>query len=269
MSIAIRLLALTGALLLPLLAAAADDARPPTQEERIAHLERLAASQGLAEVIVRMDELQQELQRLRGKLEVQTHELQQLKESQRSANQDFDQRLRGLAASPAVNTTADVALDASALPADASAGLPEATTTGPATADTAVADPAQESATYQQAFTLLKEARYEKAITAFQAYLAHYPAGANADNAQYWLGEAHYVTRQFKEALQAFQTLVDKSPASPKRPDAMLKAGFVHYEMGKWDAARKSLNDVIQTYPNTSVAQLADNRLQRMKKEGH
>lgn len=264
MSIAIRLLALTGALLLPSVAAAADSA----QEERIAHLERLAESQGLTEIILRMDELQQELQRLRGKLEVQTHELQQLKESQRSANQDFDQRLRGLA-SPAANTTADVALDASALPADASAGLPEATATGPATASTAVADPAQESATYQQAFTLLKEARYEKAITAFQGYLTRYPAGTNADSAQYWLGEAYYVTRQFKEALQIFQTLVDKSPASPKRPDAMLKTGFVHYEMGKWDMARKSLTDVIQTFPNTPVAQLADNRLQRMKKEGH
>lgn len=261
MSIAIRLLALTGALLLPSMAAAADS----TQEERIARLERLAESQSLTEVIVRLDELQQELQRLRGKLEVQTHELQQLKESQRNAHQDFDQRLRGLT-SPA---TADVALDASVLPADASAGLSEATATGPATADTAVTDPAQESATYQQAFTLLKEARYEKAITAFQAYLTRYPAGANADSAQYWLGEAYYVTRQFKEALQTFQTLVDKSPASPKRPDAMLKTGFVHYELGKWDAARKSLNDVIQTFPNTSVAKLADNRLQRMKKEGH
>lgn len=265
MSIAIRLLALTGVLLLPSVAAAADSA----QEERIARLERLAESQGLTEIILRMDELQQELQRLRGKLEVQTHELQQLKESQRSANQDFDQRLRGLAASPAVNTTADIAFDASALPADASAGLSAATTAGPATADTAAADPALESATYQQAFTLLKEARYEKAITAFQAYLTHYPAGANADSAQYWLGEAYYVTRQFKQALQTFQTLVNKSPASPKRPDAMLKTGFVHYELGKWDAARKSLNEVIQTYPNTSVAQLADNRLQRMKKEGH
>jgi len=264
MSIAIRVLALTGALLLPSMAAAADS----TQEERIARLERLAESQGLTEVIVRLDELQQELQRLRGKLEVQTHELQQLKESQRNANQDFDQRLRGLT-SPAVNTTTDVALDASALPADASAGLSEATATGPATASTAVADPAQESATYQQAFTLLKEARYEKAITAFQAYLTRYPAGANADSAQYWLGEAYYVTRQFKEALQTFQTLVDKSPASPKRPDAMLKTGFVHYELGKWDAARKSLNEVVQTFPNTPVAQLADNRLQRMKKEGH
>lgn len=262
MSIAIRLLALTGALLLPCMAAAADS----TQEERIARLERLAESQGLTEIIVRLDELQQELQRLRGKLEVQTHELQQLKESQRNANQDFDQRLHGLAASPAVNTTADVVLDAAAPPTDTSAGLSETTAADPATA---VADPAQESATYQQAFTLLKEARYEKAITAFQGYLTRYPAGANADSAQYWLGEAYYVTRQFKEALQTFQTLVDKSPASPKRPDAMLKTGFVHYELGKWDAARKSLNEVVQTFPKTSAAQLADNRLQRMKKEGH
>ncbi len=261
MSVPIRSLALAGALLLPLLATAADETRPPTQEERITRLERLAGSQGLAEIIARMDELQQELQRLHGKLEVQTHELQQLRESQRSANQDFDQRLLKLG-NPAASATPEVSLDTSEPQAD-----PPSVAGTPDTA--AVADPAQEPAIYQQAFTLLKEARYEKAITAFQDYLARYPAGANADNAQYWLGEAYYVTRQFKEALQAFQILVDKSPASPKRPDAMLKTGFVHYELGKWDAARKSLNNVIQTYPNTAVAKLADNRLQRMKKEGH
>ena len=122
---------------------------------------------------------------------------------------------------------------------------------------------------YQQAFALLKEARYEKAITAFQDYLARYPAGVRADNAQYWLGEAYYVTRQFKEAQQAFQALVDNMPTSAKRPDALLKIGFVHYELGQWDDARQSLNEVAKTFPNTPAAKLADNRLQRMKKEGH
>lgn len=260
-----RTLALAGALLLPLLAAAAD-----TQEERIARLERLAESQGMAEIILRLDELQQELQRLRGKLEVQTHELQQLKESQRNANQDFDQRLRGLS-NAAGSTPAEAPLDASLAPTDAppTVGPPATAATTPPLANAAAADPAQEPVAYQQAFTLLKEARYEKAITAFQGYLSQYPAGPNADSAQYWLGDAYYVTRQLKEALQAFQALADKSPVSAKRPDALLKTGFVHYELAQWDAARKSLQSVMQTYPNSSVAKLADNRLQRMKKEGH
>ena len=122
---------------------------------------------------------------------------------------------------------------------------------------------------YQQAFALLKEARYEKAIAAFNDYLAQYPVGANADNAHYWQGEAYYVTRHFKQALAAFQSLADNMPNSPKRPDALLKTGFVHYELGQWDDARKALSEVVKTFPAAPAAKLADNRLQRMKKEGH
>lgn len=248
-----RALVFAGALLLPLFAAAAEDARKPaTQEERIARLERIVEGQGMADLVVRIEGLQQDLQRLQGELEVQAHEIAALKSSKQGANQDFDHRLRELESR------------------SASAAAPPVTTAEPApSAAPPVADAAQEQVAYQQAFALLKEARYEKAIVAFNDYLAHYPAGANADNAHYWLGEAYYVTRHFKEALAAFQALADNMPNSPKRPDALLKIGFVHYELGKWNDARKSLNEVVKTFPNTPAAKLADNRLQRMKKEGH
>ena len=48
----------------------------------------------------------------------------------------------------------------------------------------------------------------------------------------------------------------------------MLKLGFTYYELGQWDAARKRLSDVVSRYPNTTVAKLADNRLQKMRMEG-
>ena len=52
-------------------------------------------------------------------------------------------------------------------------------------------------------------------------------------------------------------------------PDATLKLGFIHYELGRWGDARKTLEDVKTNYPGTSAAQLAETRLQKMKKEGH
>ncbi|MDA1107433.1 MAG: tol-pal system protein YbgF [Proteobacteria bacterium] len=261
-------------LLLPLFAAAAEDPNAQMSlQARIMRLERIVEGQSGTELLTRIDSLQLELQQLQGVIEVQTHEIEELKSSRQGANQDFDRRLHELesrtsAAPPPAPVTASEPTPAAApvtAPATAPSKPPAA---APSTAPPA-ADAAPEQAAYQQAFALLKEARYEKAITAFQDYLARYPAGKNAGNAQYWLGEAYYVTRQLKEAQQAFQTLMDNMPTSPKRPDALLKIGFVHYELGQWDEARKSLNEVIKTFPAAPAAKLADNRLQRMKKEGH
>lgn len=272
-------LVFAGALLLPLFAAAAEDANAQMSlQARIMRLERITEGQGMAEQVTRTEALQTELQRLQGVIEVQAHEIEELKSSKQGANQDFDRRLHELesrtasAPPPAPVVTSEpapVTAPSTAPPSPPAAAPPTAPAKPTPPSAPAARDATQEQAAYQQAFALLKEARYEKAITAFQDYLVRYPAGAHADNAQYWLGEAYYVTRHFKEAQQAFQSLVDNMPTSAKRPDALLKIGFVHYELGQWDNARKAWNEVIKAFPTAPAAKLADNRLQRMKKEGH
>lgn len=251
------------ALLLPALIAGAEEERrkPLTLEERIVRLERLMENQG--EIISRLDAVQRELQRLHGGLEEQGHGLDQLKQGQLNALRDFDRRLseieKQLAASPPPPPVSEAEPDSLSeavdpQPDDAGAAAPAAS--------------AEEEAAYQQAFTLLKEAQYDKAVAAFRDYLNRYPHGANADNAQYWLGETYYVTRRFKESLRAFQAVLERYPGSAKRPDSALKIGFVHYETGAWNEARNALTEVTKNYPDTPAAKLADSRLQRMKKEG-
>ena len=129
-------------------------------------------------------------------------------------------------------------------------------------------DPVKEQAAYQRAFDLLKEGRYEQAAKGFQAFLAEYPTGHYADNAQYWLGEAYYVTRQFQPALTEFRKLKENHPASSKLTHAMLKIGYIHDEMGNVDKARKALNELVTNHPNTTAARLASERLRRMQQEG-
>lgn len=89
-----------------------------------------------------------------------------------------------------------------------------------------------------------------------------------ADNAQYWIAEGNYVLRNYKLALEEF-TKVLSAPQSTKVPDALLKVGYVQYELGAYDKARKTLADVQERYPGTTVAKLAATRLEKMKKEGH
>ncbi len=133
----------------------------------------------------------------------------------------------------------------------------------------APANPAEEKAAYDQAFQSLKDLRYTDAAESFQTFIARYPQSEYADNAQYWLGESYYVTRNYDIALEAFDDLLQKYPDSSKKPDALLKIGYAHYELKQWDQARAALEQVKQQFPDTTLARLADNRLRSMRMEGH
>jgi TolA-binding protein len=52
-------------------------------------------------------------------------------------------------------------------------------------------------------------------------------------------------------------------------PDAQLKMGYIHYEQGNWVAAREQLQSLVQRFPDSTAARLANERLQRMSREGH
>ncbi|MCS6946428.1 MAG: tol-pal system protein YbgF, partial [Steroidobacteraceae bacterium] len=117
---------------------------------------------------------------------------------------------------------------------------------------------------YSRAFDALKAARYNDAIAGFKEFLARYPTGALADNAQYWLAETYYVTRQYDLALAAFAALERNWPDSAKRADAQLKRGFTLYELNRLGEARAVLSEVAQRYPGSEVARLAEERLRRI-----
>jgi tol-pal system protein YbgF len=138
----------------------------------------------------------------------------------------------------------------------------------PATAATP-ADTAEQQAEYEKALGILREGRYVEAATAFNRFLEKYPGSVYADNAYYWLGETYYVNRDFDHSLAAFNQLVGAYPMSPKVPGARLKIGYIYYEQKDWSAARKELSALVTGYPGSTEARLADDRLQRMKKEGH
>lgn len=200
----------------------------------------------LLDLLQQLEALQTEVRQLRNTVEVQGHELEQLKSRQRTLYDDLDKRLR------------DAEKQRPATPAP-TAG--EAVPAAPRTTTTA------QQQEYDAAFALMKQGLYEKAIKAFRAFLARHPQSGLADNAQLWVAEGNYVLRNYKLALEEFNKVLNY-PQSSKAPDALLKIGYVHYELGAYDKARKALTEVQERYPSTSVAKLAVARLDKMKKEG-
>jgi tol-pal system protein YbgF len=243
--------------LAPVQGTTASEARLETRVER---LERLLSGRGLMEVLAKLEQLQREVQELRGELEVQNHAMDGIRKRQRDLYLDLDRRLGGM------QQGEDAAVAAPAPAAEPPRS--EAPTTPAATPDRRY-DPARAQADYQRARGLLNEARYAQSIKAFRGFLDEYPDNALAANAQYWLGEAYYVTREFDRALVEFGKVRTVDPESPKLADALLKIGYIHYEKQEWQSARDTLSGLTRSHPNSTAARLALQRLDRMKREGH
>jgi tol-pal system protein YbgF len=220
--------------------------------QRLDRIEGLLRNQGLVEMMQQLQSLQTELQELRGDVEKHGNELERIQKRQQDLYLDLERQLN------------DLQLQSNALPASggtAAAAAP-AVAAAPVQGD-------QEKAEYQNAFELIREARHAEAIQAYTRFLQQYPDGKLAPNAQYWLGEAYFLSKDMEKALVEFEKVLDLYPASSKVPDAKVKIGYTYYELKKWAKARDILTGVMTTYPNTSFALLAEKRLNRMTQEGH
>ena len=122
-----------------------------------------------------------------------------------------------------------------------------------------------EQADFDAALGELREGRYSEAVAGFQRFLVAYPASGLAGDAQYWLGEAHYLGRNYDAAKEAFIDMGLRYPQSARLPDALLKLGYLYGEQGDDDRAREVLRKLVEVYPNTQAASLAERRLQSLR----
>ena len=235
-----------------------DDPYAVRERELEARVDRLDQvfnkNQSLQGISQRIDEQQQQIQQLRGEVEVLEHDSELDKKQQRDLYQDLDKRLQHIEMGLSGNASA-----------------PSAGTEAAPAASTAAAAPAgsAEEAAYQKSFNLLKQGRFNDSIKGFKSFVKLYPKSSLASNAAFWTGEAYYQMSDFDTALATFRKVLKDYPQSNKLPDATLKVGLCQYELQQWQSARQTLTSVVQNYPNTTAASQASQRLQRMQDEGH
>lgn len=233
-------------------------------KQRLERVERMVGSELLMQQSQQIEALQEEIAALREQLDQQGYELSTIKQRQRSLYLDMDRRIN------AVETVAPASGLLAPVPPPGTTDVP-VSVPGDNTAALPISPDADKNAKldYDKAFGLLKEGRYKQAIVAFDGFLKNYPDSQYADNAQYWLAEANYAYRQYKQALSEFQRLIAKYPDSSKAQGARLKIAYVYYELKNWSAARESLQQIIKLYPDTNLAKKANERLERIQREGH
>jgi tol-pal system protein YbgF len=223
-------------------------------DTRLARIERVMANQSLLELSNQLEALRADVRAVHNDVDQMNNALEASRKQQRDIYADLDQRLKNLESR------------GGAAPATAAAAAGAAAQSG---ATDSSGGSAEDKSSYQAAFNLLKDGQYDRAIAAFQKFLAAYPDSPLADNAQYWLGEAFYVNKTYPDAMAAFQRVIDKYPQSRKLPDALLKIGFCRYEMKQFEPARQILGQVVARYADTPAGRLAQQRLDRMTAEKH
>ncbi|PTQ72255.1 tol-pal system protein YbgF [Pseudomonas sp. GV071] len=208
---------------------------------------------------MQLQQMQDELGRLRGMVEEQQNEIQRLKQEGLERYQDLDRRIAG-GATGAPAATPDSsnagAVNAGAAPVQPAAQQPAASTEP--------GDPAKEKLYYDAAFDLIKAKDFDKASQAFSAFLRKYPQSQYAGNAQYWLGEVNLTKGDLQGAGQAFAKVSQLYPTHNKVPDSLYKLADVEQRLGHTDKAKGILQQVIAQYPGSSAAQLAQRDLQRL-----
>lgn len=220
-------------------------------EDRIAAVEKELKNQGLIELFRDVEQIKADIARLRGQVEVLTHELEQSQKRQRDLYVDLDSRLRKLESVPAAAAPGGEA------PAGAAAPPGPAPVAGGRPADAAAA----EQKSYDTALEQFKAGSYAAATAGFQAFVKTYPKSPLAPSAQYWVGNAQFAQKDFRGAIASQRQLIASYPDSQKVPDALLNIGSAQFELGDAPGARRTLQDLVAKHPQSEAAAKARQRL--------
>jgi len=238
-------------------------------------------AQNVGNLLYQLQQLQQEVMMLNGKVEEQANELRRLKQQSLERYVDLDRRVSTLTtggAVPAAGTGATYGSTAGAAAgaySGGSAATTPVTSTGSSSytpprasvpavsagAATSGAELPGEGEAYRAAYALVRGQKFNDAVAAFQQFLVQYPNGRYAPNAYYWLGELYLVAQppDLEQARQSFNQLLTQYPTNSKVPDALYKLGRVHFMKGNRDKSREYLDRVINEYgsTNSSAVKLA------------
>lgn len=205
-------------------------ARQAELTEQITQLRR-----SLLDLNTQLEQTRGELAKLRGQDEQLSRDVAELQRKQADLQQGLDDRVRKL-------EPQKVSVDGKEF----------------------LADP-EEKRQYDEAIAVLRKGDFAGAATSLVSFTKRYPASGFNDSALFWLGNAQYGRREYKEAITAFRTMVQSAPDHPRAPEALLSIANCQVELKDPKAARKTIDELLKTYPKSEAAQAGRERLASLK----
>jgi tol-pal system protein YbgF len=181
-----------------------------------------------------VEAIKADIAKLRGQVEVLTHELEAAQKRQKDFYVDLDNRLRKLEQPPA----------------EAKPEVPKV-------------DPAQETRDYEAALASLKAAKFREAANAFLAFIKTYPTGSLAASAHYWGAYAHVQARDHAGAAELFGKFAAGWPGDPRAPTALENRAASLDAIKDVKGARTTLEQLAEKYPNSDEGKKAKLRLKK------
>ena len=114
---------------------------------------------------------------------------------------------------------------------------------------------------YQDAKAAYDNGELDKARQGFALLIKTFPKSEHVDNAQFWIGESYYREKWYEKAILEYQTVLEKYPKGNKVPAAMLKQGMSFLKIGDKSNARLILKELQKNYPKSNEARIASQKL--------
>ena len=230
-------------------------------EQRLTEMEAINKGQGLLDMQNQIEGLKQEVAKLKGELELASHNVNLTQQRQKDLYGDADTRLRKLEqGQPGANASANpvAAVEGPA------ASVATATTAAPVASAPEPAKNSQEYQLLELAHGLAKEAKYKDAFNAYDRFLKDYHNSAYVPDAMYGLGYAQFALKNYKSAMATQQKLLDAYPDHPRAADALFNMANSQFQLGMVPAAKKTLRDLLAKYPDSEVIPAAQKRLKAL-----
>ncbi|HKU37030.1 MAG TPA: tetratricopeptide repeat protein, partial [Polyangiales bacterium] len=190
-----------------------------------------------ADVGAQVQQQQQKMAELEGKLDEMTHNLSGLIEQTAKARADLDERLK-LGQKPGEFT-----LDPSQIPTD-------------------------KTSHFAAAYDAYKATEHDKARALWKEYLGRYPNDDKAGDAQYWIGASYLVQNKPATALGEYRKVIANYPKSPAVDTALYGMADAFFRLHACTDAKGAIEALIKRKPSKALEDRAKQLSKALKDAG-
>ncbi|MGD0282167.1 MAG: tol-pal system protein YbgF [Dissulfurispiraceae bacterium] len=121
---------------------------------------------------------------------------------------------------------------------------------------------------YDDAQIDFKGKHYDEARQKFVKFTNDFPRHTLTPNTFFWTGETYYAEKKYEDAILAYENFLKKYPSHDKARGAMLKQAYSFIEIGDKKTGKVILERIIEKYPQSAEAELAEKKIAEILHSG-